>query len=148
MIPILTEYFIAMDQAGVAKQVGDIWQDELEGYPLWAVHNACRWWLSRKNTMRHKKPLPGDISDRCETEMMLVRLAERRVAFFDVNGPAAHRGSDEKVVLTDEQRAARSAELERLAGEIIKKVPRGQTAGQTQRNIDAARDLEKTLSGG
>ena len=94
-----------MDQAGVAAQVGAIWQDELAGYPLWALHNATRWWLSRHNPDRRKKPLPGDISARCEVEMMLVRIAQRKVDQFDKFGAPKPKPEPEvRKHVTDEER--------------------------------------------
>lgn len=87
IIPMLTEYFVALTNADVAKQVGANWQYELADYPLWAIHNACRWWISRENEYRHRKPVPGDISDRCHREMELIRIAQMRVDHFDLHGP-------------------------------------------------------------
>lgn len=58
LVPMMTEYFVAMDRGAVAKQVADIWQAELAPYPLWAIHNATRWWLSRHNDLRRKKTRP------------------------------------------------------------------------------------------
>ena len=128
-----------MDQAGVAAQVGAIWQDELAEYPLWALHNATRWWLSRHNPDRRKKPLPGDISARCEVEMMLVRIAQRKVDQFDLNGPPpAPPEEKESQPMTDEQRAEFEETLSRFTG--ARSMPKPQSEAQTQANINAAKD--------
>jgi len=97
---------VALDRAAVSEQVGEIWQDELAPYPLWSIHNACRWWLSKDNPDRRKKPLPGDISERCEVEMMLVRIAQRKVDHFDRHGPPPEEPeAAPSEPMTDAQRA-------------------------------------------
>lgn len=139
VVPMLSEYFVALDRAGVSEQVGEIWQDELADYPLWAIHNACRWWLSRHNDNRRRKPLPGDISDRCETEMLLVRIAQRTVDYFDAHGaPPAPSGEPDDQPMTPEERE----EFERALASFTKArgMPKPQAEVQTQRNIQAARD--------
>lgn len=127
---MLSEYFVALSRSGVSEQVGDIWIGELAPYPLWSIHNATRWWLSKDNDNRRKKPLPGDISDRCEVEMMLVRIAQRRVDKFDQHGPP----TDEPEAvpgepITDEQRAELKNTLARFTG-------RRRTAFDEQNRLD------------
>ena len=134
VVPILSEYFVALDRAGVSEQVGEIWQDELAPYPLWSIHKACRWWLSKDNANRRRKPLPGDISERCEVEMMLVRIAQRRVDHFDQHGPPPKESeAAPSEPMTDEQRA----EFERTLARFTRgrQMPKPQSEAETQRNI-------------
>jgi len=129
-----------MDRVAIAAQVGQIWLDELAEYPLWAIHNATRWWVSSKNDRRHKKPLPGDISERCEVEIMLVRVAQRAVERFDKYGAPKVDDEPPAVEMTDDERAAMNAETQKiidsLGGRQAMHIP--QSADQTQRNINEA----------
>ena len=52
------------------------WEHELRPYPAWAIANAVRWWMGVDNLERRKKPMVGDIAERCVKEMELVRVAE------------------------------------------------------------------------
>ena len=65
------------------EAIADDWHHELKGYPAWAIANAVRWWMSRHNDKRHRKPMCGDISERAKFEMGIVRLADVAVKTFD-----------------------------------------------------------------
>lgn len=83
---LLSNYYVAEIPDQIAESVARDWIKELEPYPAWAIDNACRWWGSRENKKRGKKPIWGDIGERCELEMGIVRLAEAQIRFYRKHG--------------------------------------------------------------
>lgn len=75
----LAHYFQGVIPVGFAKSIGADYDAELSKYPAWAIVNARRWWLSADNGKRRYKPLPGDLAERAEMEMTIVRIAQRRM---------------------------------------------------------------------
>ena len=75
--PILHHRYSEQMQA-----IADDWHHELR-CPAWAISNACRWWMGRHNDKRRYKPMAGDIAERCQYELGVVRLAEVAVRKFD-----------------------------------------------------------------
>lgn len=73
---LLTPYYAAdVPQSIIAIDAED-WAEALHGYPEWAITKACRWWKGSSNDNRRRKPLEGDIAERCRLEMGIVRVAE------------------------------------------------------------------------
>lgn len=79
---LLVQYFVSSIPEEMAKAIGDDWCAELDGYPVWAIQKACRWWMSRDNPKRGRKPISGDIAERAKIEMGVVRYAEGAVRRF------------------------------------------------------------------
>jgi len=119
VVPMLSVYYVALTHDALAAQVGAIWQDELEGYPLWAVHNATRWWVSRNNPYKHRSPVPGDISSRCDVEMGLVIAAETKIRIFDRDGPGEFE--PERSVVPEDELVSRRAHSEKVLREVFPK---------------------------
>ena len=67
------------------EAIADDWYHELKEYPAWAIANAVRWWMSRKNDKRRHKPVAGDISQRARFEMGVVSVARSAVRRFDAS---------------------------------------------------------------
>jgi len=67
----------------VVQAIADDWASELSEYPEWALQKAFRWWMSRSNEDRRRKPMPGDISERAHFEMSVVRGARLMAENFD-----------------------------------------------------------------
>lgn len=78
-VTLLSHYFVAEQNIGALKAVAADWQRELKGYPDWAIDAACAWWLSRHNPKRRNKPMPGDISDRANTEAAILTIGRKAV---------------------------------------------------------------------
>lgn len=112
VVPILSMYFVKQDNEQLAKMVGQLWVGELEGYPLWAIDRACAWWVSRKNDRRHRGPLPGDISERCEREMLPIRLGKHLVGKFDRGEFSGEM--DAKPELTEDEKSAMRKETQNM----------------------------------
>lgn len=75
VLTLLSQYFAPNMDEGVSAAIADDWCAMLADYPAWAIANACRWWMSRENPNKHRRPLPGDIQDRAHVEMERVRVA-------------------------------------------------------------------------
>lgn len=134
-------YFAGVIPQNFSKSIGADYDAELAEFPAWAIVKARRWWLSRENEYRHRKPLPGDLGERASLEMGLVRYAEHAVRAFDRNGPPKTPEPPRKP-LTDEeleQRRIRAAEIMAEAREGTA-MPRQQSEAETQSNINAAKD--------
>lgn len=79
---LLSHYFVTDTHPEAMTAVARDWTYELRQYPEWAIDRAAKWWLSRENDKRGKKPMPGDISERVVAEMGAVKMASRQVQFF------------------------------------------------------------------
>lgn len=86
VVVLLTHYFVANSHPDALEAVANDWIRELRGYPEWAIDAACEWWLSRHNSKRHKKPLPGDISARAHIEAAIVSAARSQCQYFERYG--------------------------------------------------------------
>lgn len=75
LVTLLSHYFVASSDAKVIEAMADDWHALLSSYPAWAISNACRWWISRDNADRRRKPMPGDIEARTHVETMRLRVA-------------------------------------------------------------------------
>ena len=79
---LLSPYYDKDTPPAVRKMEAEDWLEELKVYPQWAIERAVRWWKSADNKDRRKKPLEGDIADRCKVEMRGINavpsLVERR----------------------------------------------------------------------
>ena len=137
----LVHYFAGVIPPNFAKSIGADYDAELAEFPAWAIVKARRWWLSRENEYRHRKPLPGDLSDRASQEMSIVRYAGAMVAAFDRNGPPKPPEPPQKPLTPEEldQRCIRAAEIMASAGKSVE-TPKPQSEAQTQANINAAKD--------
>ena len=61
---LMVHYFVGDLPDNFAKSFGDDWDAELATYPAWAILKARRWWLSRENKKwKHRKPVPGELSE-------------------------------------------------------------------------------------
>jgi len=100
---LLSPYYEKDVPQGVRKMEAEDWAEALQDFPQWAITNAVRWWKGENNPDRRRRPLEGDIVDRCRAEMMPVRAA--RMCIESGNGyqprkvldePAADRGTPEQ----------------------------------------------------
>lgn len=73
---LLALYFEKNTPPAIRQMEAEDWAVALGEYPQHAVQAAVRWWKSVDNTKRHKRPLEGDIAERCKIEMAPVRAAE------------------------------------------------------------------------
>jgi len=80
------QYYTTAIPEQMQEAIADDWHNELKEYPAWAISNAVRWWMSKDNDKRRYKPMCGDIAERCETEMAIVRVAEYAIKRFDKQG--------------------------------------------------------------
>ncbi len=87
IVTLLSHYFVAQTDQRVVEAMATDWVETLRKYPAWAIHNACRWWISAENEWRHRKPLPGDIEDRCKIELAPVRAAKIMTALGPTPDP-------------------------------------------------------------
>ena len=119
----LVHYFAGVIPPNFAKSIGADYDAELAEFPAWAIVKARRWWLSRENEYRNRKPLPGDLSERASLEMGLVRYAEAMVRAFDRNGPPKAPEPEPERDFSPEaiaRRKALSAEILGKAGKSVK----------------------------
>ena len=83
---LLSHYFVADTGAQVHQAIARDWKHELRDYPNWAIDAACKWWLSRHNGKRGKKPMPGDISARAHIEAAMLTAAKQKLQFYEKFG--------------------------------------------------------------
>lgn len=72
---LLSPYYEKDVPQSVRIMEAEDWAEALATYPQWAIQNAVRWWKSEHNPDRRKRPLEGDIADRCRIEMQPVLAA-------------------------------------------------------------------------
>ena len=143
----LIHYFVGQVPPNFAKSIGADYDAELAEFPAWAIVKARRWWLSSDNEYRHRKPLPGDLSERCRDQMALVNAARQRIELFDRTG-SPHYSFEKRetpaptVQLTDAERAQRSEELRQLASTFGDRMKQQapQTDAQKQDYINAEKN--------
>ena len=75
-LTLLSQYFAPNMDETVSAAIADDWCEMLSGYPAWAISNGCRWWMSRENQNKSRRPLPGDIQDATSREMGPIRQAK------------------------------------------------------------------------
>ena len=109
VVTLLSHYFVAQQESAVVEAIAEDWVATLERYPAWALANACRWWLSKDNPDRAKKPLPGDIEARADAELSRVRAAQITVqrGVSAIAPPAAVEKPDPVEWWTDAERERR-----------------------------------------
>lgn len=73
---LLSQYYASDVPQGAVRMMAEDWAAELGEYPEWAITKAVRWWKSRENPSRKRRPLEGDISERARFEMGPVFVAE------------------------------------------------------------------------
>lgn len=113
-LTLLSQYFAPNMDEGVAAAIADDWCAMLADYPAWAIANACRWWMSRENPNKHRRPVPGDIQERCEVEVARTKTAKVVLGWGQIKGndaPAAPPMTVRDDPEAMERRRALSAEL-------------------------------------
>jgi hypothetical protein len=97
------------------------WADALSGYPQWAIESAVRWWKSADNPDRRKRPLEGDIAERCEWEMRGIKAAHLYLSL-----PMVTKANDPPRVLPGpERRAELVAETQRIIKNMTERLTSG-----------------------
>ena len=94
VVTLLSQYFAPNMDESITAAIADDWCAMLADYPAWAIANACRWWMSRENTNKHRRPLPGDIQERAHAELERIRAAQivlSRGAVANGSQPEAER---------------------------------------------------------
>jgi hypothetical protein len=54
---------------GIREMEAEDWREALAEYPQWAIERAVRWWKGADNPNRRRRPMEGDIAERCRVEM-------------------------------------------------------------------------------
>ncbi|ARC89988.1 hypothetical protein [Rhodovulum sp. MB263] len=75
---LLTPYFDRETPRALREIEMEDWADALADFPDWAIERAAKWWKSADNPQRRKRPLEGDIAERCRIEMRAVRATRVR----------------------------------------------------------------------
>lgn len=128
VVTTLSLYYIGQMPDAVVEMISDDYVRELEGYPAWAIMAACRWWTSKDNKDRKRKPLPGDLSERANFEAGVLRMAKLRMERIARDGfDTIPEPEPKREPLTEEQREARREQVAKLLAPIHK-----------QRDIDRA----------
>lgn len=86
VISLLSAYYVSELPQAIQDDVARPWMIELQVYPEWAIDAAMQWWGGRENKKRRNKPMWGDIAERCEAEMIWVRLGEKKLKQYEKHG--------------------------------------------------------------
>lgn len=106
---LLHPYYAGSAPQSSIEMMAEDWAIALGKHPKWAIDAAVRWWKSRANMDRKRKPLEGDIEARVFFEMGNISLAKYRLEMFRQGQRPQEPTPIEKRV-TPEQRAAILAE--------------------------------------
>jgi hypothetical protein len=108
---LLSPYYEKDVPQAVRIMEAEDWAEALAEYPQWAIQNAVRWWKSEHNHDRRKRPMEGDIAERCRIEVQPVRAAkyylDREIVPVASSAPALPRPS----LPDQEERQAISARI-------------------------------------
>lgn len=78
---VISQYYVGDQPAIVQQATAAMWVKHLGEFPEWAIRNAVEWWIGPDNPskIRARRPLPGDIAERCRAEMACLHLAQQRI---------------------------------------------------------------------
>ena len=117
VVTLLSHYFVAQQESAVVDAIAEDWVATLETYPAWALANACRWWISKDNKDRHRRPMPGDIEARADVELSPVRAAQITIRRGVIAEPA--HDAEAKPQRTGEWWTEAETERRRLFAESV-----------------------------
>ena len=80
---LLLQYFQGEISERMMRVIADDWCREMQEFPAWAIAKSVRWYISRINPDRRRKPLPGDISDIAQRELGPIFAAKDAIRRFD-----------------------------------------------------------------
>ena len=80
---LLLQYFQGEISERMMRVIADDWCREMQEFPAWAIAKSVRWYISRINPDRRRKPLPGDISDIAQRELGPIFAAKSAIRRFD-----------------------------------------------------------------
>lgn len=102
----IAQHWVGEQPAVVQKFTANLWQTHLGIYPAWAIERAVIWWTGPENDAkrRSKRPQPGDIAERCNAEMAIVRMAETHLKWW-----SQYRGAYPSFIEDNEQKRAKIA---------------------------------------
>ena len=86
VLALLNSYYDKDSPVSIQEIEAEDWVEALKNYPYWAIERACRWWKSDENGYRRKRPLEGDIVDRCKVHMQPISAAKIHLQ-ADLRGP-------------------------------------------------------------
>jgi hypothetical protein len=66
---LLMPYYDRDTPQGIREMEAEDWREALAEYPQWAIERAVRWWKGADNPNRRRRPMEGDIAERCRIEM-------------------------------------------------------------------------------
>lgn len=91
---LLSPYYEKGTPQAIQEMDARDWLESLRPYPQWAIERAVRWWKGPENKYRHRRPLEGDIAERCKIEigpvvsaLQCAKLREREA----VSAPTSQR---------------------------------------------------------
>jgi len=85
---LLSPYYDKDTPQAVREMEAEDWLVALGQYPQWAIDRAVRWWKGEGNSNRRKRPMEGDIADRCKVEMRGITAVPKLVEIM-ARKPAA-----------------------------------------------------------
>jgi hypothetical protein len=112
---LLNPYFEKDTPQAIRKMEAEDWSYAFDGFPKWAIDKAVRWWKSADNPKRRIRPVEGDIVERINFEMQLVRNAEA-----GSNMPKSKRLSVVDANVRTPRNDAQKAEADRLTATVGK----------------------------
>ena len=80
---LLLQYFQGEISERMMRVIAADWCHEMQEFPAWAIAKSVRWYISRINPDRRRKPLPGDISDIAQRELGPIFAAKDAIRRFD-----------------------------------------------------------------
>jgi len=110
-----THYYTGTMPEAVHREIWKDWRAEIGAYPQWALSEAFRWWLSKENEDRRRKPLPGDIGAICDRLMDRHKAAERMLRSWDRR--SLEGGVDHEVEIEPRRRATPD-QMRRILAEV------------------------------
>lgn len=121
---LLNPYYDKDTPPAVRKMEAEDWLEELQFYPQWAIESAVRWWKSADNINRRKKPLEGDISERCKLEMRgigsLPKILERKASngWFEPQLPRLNESKQERQAIAEKILSDAGFKLKRMQEDL------------------------------
>lgn len=77
VVSLLNPYFEREAPQAIREMEAEDWAEALAEFPEWAINAAVRWWKGADNPRRSRRPVEGDIAERCRIEMGAALAAKR-----------------------------------------------------------------------
>lgn len=89
-VVVISQHYVGDQPAAVQRATAKLWIEHLSAFPAWAIERAVAWWIGPDNPSKNRarRPLPGDIAERCRVEVGCIDKGRQNLAYWRRYGGA------------------------------------------------------------